>query len=312
MATKLARIACAGLLCAASSHFSLAQQVADSSYQPKPIAAPMHSPARGPVVLVDAGHNNFHTSDGLYEPFATLLRADGYNVEARQGKFAQRFAGGAKVLVIATAQNALNVSSRQLPAPSAFADAEIDALVEFVSAGGGLLLIVDQMPFPGAAHALAARFSLELPNDVVGELDAQGKPVIGPTTFTKSGGGIADHAITRGRNAAEAIDRVMSFSGSAFPVTGKAASLIRYGDNGVVLFPTVAREFENVPRALAPGWSQGVAIEHGMGRVVIFGEAAMFSSQQAGTAPPIGLTSPEAEDNQQLVLNIVRWLAADL
>jgi hypothetical protein len=168
------------------------------------------------------------------------------------------------------------------------------------------------MPFPGAAHALAARFSLELPNDVVGETDAQGKPVIGPTTFTKSGGGISDHAITRGRNAAEAIDRVMSFSGSAFPVTGKAVSLIQYGDKGVVLFPTVAREFENVSRALAPGWSQGVAIEHGMGRVVIFGEAAMFSSQQAGSAAPIGLTSPEAEDNQQLVLNIVRWLAADL
>ena len=65
-------------------------------------------------------------------------------------------------------------------------------------------------------------------------------------------------------------------------------------------------------RARIPGWSQGVAISHGNGRVVIFGEAAMFTSQRSGNSPPAGMTSAEATDNQQLLLNIVRWLSFDL
>jgi hypothetical protein len=168
------------------------------------------------------------------------------------------------------------------------------------------------MPFPGASAALAARFSVELANGVIGELDAQNQPVIGPVTFTASNGTIGDHPITRGRSADERVAQVMSFTGTGFPVTGAATSLIHYGDNGLVIFPSVARQFDNAARAIVPGWSQGVAIEHGQGRVVIFGEAAMFSSQQAGTRPPIGLTSPDAQDNQQLLLNIVHWLARDL
>ena len=286
------------------------QQVAEPNFRPAKIAAPMHALGAGPAVLVDAGHNNFHVSDGLYQPFAAVLEADGYTVKANRGVFSAATLSGAKVLVIATAQHV--AGNRQLPAPSAFKDAELDALVAFVAAGGGLFVIVDQMPYPGAASELAARFSLELPNDVVGVAGGDGKPVIGPTIFRRAAGGIGDHAITRGRNAAEAIDQIMSFSGSAFPLTSNAVSLLHYGADGVVLFPTVAREFDTAARATAAGWSQGAALEHGQGRVVLFAEAAMFSSQQTATTAPIGLVSAEAEDNQQLLLNIVRWLAADL
>ena len=289
---------------------AVAQQVADSSFRPAEIAAPMHVGDSGPRVLVDAAHHNFHASDGLYKPFAMVLEADGYRVAANAAPFTEALLAGTDVLVIATAQQA--AGNRQLPAPSAFRDAELDALVEFVDAGGGLFVIVDQMPYPGAAAELAARFGLELPNDVVGVGGRDGEPIIGPTVFKKAEGTIGDHAITRGRNAGEAIDQVMSFSGSAFPITSNAVSLIHYGDDGVVLFPTVAREFATAARAMAPGWSQGAALEHGQGRVVLFAEAAMFSSQQTATTAPIGLVSAEAEDNQQLLLNIVRWLAADL
>ncbi|HLF34519.1 MAG TPA: hypothetical protein VI583_09785 [Cyclobacteriaceae bacterium] len=34
-----------------------------------------------PVILFDEGHNNFHTTNGFYEPFANLVRNDGYNLK---------------------------------------------------------------------------------------------------------------------------------------------------------------------------------------------------------------------------------------
>ena len=55
-----------------------------------------------------------------------------------------------------------------------------------------------------------------------------------------------------------------------------------------------------------------MAIEFGDGRVVIFGEAAMFTSQVNAENSRIGMTYSQAEDNQQLVLNIVHWLSYSL
>jgi hypothetical protein len=220
--------------------------------------------------------------------------------------------GEADVLVISNALNAVNAQKWVLPTPSAFTDVEIQALVEFVESGGGLFLIADHMPFPGAAAALAARFDIEFSNGYVFELDEQNQPV-GQSIFRRSESRIGEHVITSGRNDSETINQVATFTGSAFPVTGSAISLIRFGENTVMLMPTVAGEFSmNTARAQILRWSEGVAIEYGRGRVAIFGEAAMFSSQRNGDNPPTGMTSPVAADNQQLLLNIIRWLSFDL
>ena len=300
-----------GVALLGTSYLAMAQQVADPAYRPQ-ISAPMYAAGQGALVVMDAGHNNFHTKDGLYQPFAALLEADGHNVQSREGLFTSASLASVDVLVIANALNEINVGNRALPTPPAFTEVEVDEIVEFVASGGGLFLIADQMPFPGAASTLAARFSIGLINGSINELDENNERNTGATVFKVSDGRIGDHAITRGRNPEESVNQVVTFNGSGFPATGDAVSLIHFGENTLNLFPSVARGFENAPRAMAPGWSQGVAIEHGDGRVVIFGEAAMFSSQQAGDSPPIGLTSPEGLDNEQLLLNIVRWLSFDL
>jgi hypothetical protein len=272
----------------------------------------MHGRGAGPVVLIDEGHNNFHTKDGRYRPFARLVEADGYRIGSHEGEFSPKSLGDADVLVISNSLNAVNIEEWALPTPPAFTDAEIQALVDFVESGGGLFLIADHMPFPGAAAALAARFNVEFSNGFVLEFDDQNQQV-GPSVFRRSDARIGEHVITSGRNDSETIDQVATFTGSAFPITGNAVSLIHFGDNAVMLMPTVAWEFsESTSRAQIPGWSQGVAIGHGRGRVVIFGEAAMFSSQRTGDNPPSGMTSPIAADNQQLLLNIIRWLSFDL
>lgn len=123
--------------------------------------------------------------------------------------------------------------------------------------------------------------------------------------------GIAAHVITRGRKPSERIRQVVSFTGTAFQVEGTAAPLVVLGESTVLLSPRRAWKFEKeTPRLDVAGWLQGAALERGKGRVVVFGEAAMFSSQRTGKGGKMGMTSPEARDNEQLLLNILRWLSS--
>jgi hypothetical protein len=290
---------------------AFAQQVADPDFAPV-VENPMHLRGSGPVVLIDEGHGNYHTKDGRYAPFARLVEADGYRVGAHQGAFRPESIGEADVIVISNALNPANVERWEVPVLSAFADDEVRVLVDFVESGGALFLIADHMPFPGAAAPLAAVFGIEFSNGFALEPDAQGQQS-GPSLFKRSDARIGEHVITSGRDDSESIDQVATFTGSAFPVTGDAVSLLKFGDNATMLLPSVAWQFNAATaRAQIPGWSQGAALQRGAGRVVIFGEAAMFSSQRSGDGPPSGMTAPMAEDNQQLLLNIVRWLSSDL
>ncbi len=57
------------------------------------------------------------------------------------------------------------------------------------------------------------------------------------------------------------------------------------------------------------GWSQLAYKEYGKGRVVMSGEAAMFTAQLAGPQRyPAGMNSPFAQNNYRLLLNIIHWL----
>jgi hypothetical protein len=77
------------------------------------------------------------------------------------------------------------------------------------------------------------------------------------------------------------------------------------------LEPKVAWEFdENTKRINIEAWRQGAAMPFGKGRIVVFGEAAMFSAQISGERRiPMGMNAPEGKKNAPLLVNIIRWLA---
>jgi hypothetical protein len=140
----------------------LSQQVADTSFNPV-ISRPEYAMGKGPVILIDEGHNNFHTTGGRYLPFAMLLRTDGYVVKGTAGEFKEPGLNKARILVIANALNSLNTQNWFLPTPSAFTDPEIDIVKRWVRTGGSLFLIADHMPMGGAAAGLAtAMFTAQL------------------------------------------------------------------------------------------------------------------------------------------------------
>lgn len=284
----------------------IGQQVPDTAFRPE-TGPPAHRPGTGPRVVLDEAHNNFHTVDGRYQTFAGVLRRDGFVVEGGTGSFTAASLADVDLLVIANALHDSDVEEWRLPNPSAFTQAEIQAVSGWVRNGGSLLLIADHMPFPGAAADLAASFGFELMNGFAGVDVARGSV---PLIFRTSDGGLSDHPIVRGGGGPMRVDSVATFTGEAFRIPPGAVSLLTLPPGSVSLNPEVAWEFmETTDVEDVGGWSQGAVAEVGRGRVAVFGEAAMFSAQLAGpNAFPMGMNAPLAAQNPLLLVNLVRWL----
>lgn len=298
------------LVVAAPAAPARGQQIPDTSFKP-PIAAPAYKTGRGPVVLVDEAHNNFHTAYGRYLAFADLLRRDGYRVVPNTSPFTAESLKRARVLVIANAVNAQNVTNWSLPNPSAFTDEEVAAVSEWVRRGGSLFLIVDHMPMPGAAERLGAAFGARWSNGFAVDEKVSGNPLV----FRRDDGTLKEHEITRGRRVEERVDAVATFTGSAFKFEGGTPEpLLVLRERVVSLEPQTAWQFTPETKRLpVGGWYQGAVLRHGRGRVALFGEAAMFTAQLAGpNRTPAGMNTPVAAHNPRLLLNVLHWLSGKL
>lgn len=285
-----------------------AQQIADEEYAPH-IPAPEYGPGKGPVVFIDEGHHNFHTKTGRYKAFSNLLERDGYVVREYKGAFEKRALAKGKILVISNALNAINVKNWYLPNPSAFTKTEIEVVKQWIYEGGRLFLIADHMPMAGAASELAAAFGFEFTNGFA--LDTLSR---GPAFFNKKEGTLLKNKITDGRNTAERVEQVATFTGQAFKIPSDAQSILVFNESYVNILPDTAWVFrKETPRYTVKGWSQGAYKKYGKGRIVVFGEAAMFSAQLAGPQKAkTGMNSDIAGENYKLLLNIVHWLDGTL
>lgn len=281
---------------------AFAQQVVDPNFAPK-VSRPAYK-AEGPKVLFDEAHQNFHTAGGRYKGFVDLISADGYRVTPNTAPFTRASLAGYAVLAIANARGAT------APADSAFTDAEIAAVVAWVHAGGSLLLIADHAPYGAAAAALARRLGVDMSQGWTAD-PANHDPQSGNQgfiIFTRASGRLADHAITRGRDASERLNMVMTFTGQSLKGPEGSVSLLQLADTA-----EDAREgAAPYARTSAAGRSQAVVFALGRGRVAVLGEAGMMSAQIVGPERrPMGMNHPGI-DNQQWVINLMHWLTGVL
>lgn len=259
---------------------------------------------RHPKVVIDEAHSNFHTAEGRYKPLAEMLRSDGYRVLRGTRKFDRRSLEGVRVLVIsnATAPDATDEASGP-----AFTEEECDAVRDWVRAGGSLLLIADHTPYGSAAENLAKRFGVDMGKGTV--FDPEHGPKEDPTvlTFSRENGLLGSHPLLRG------LELVVAFTGQSLGVPEGAAALLKLGP--------AAKEAQSVQELQSStgrpvgGRAQGVALTFGKGRVVMMGEAAMFSAQlirfEHEGKPmefKMGMNVP-GNDDRQLALNIFHWLS---
>jgi hypothetical protein len=317
MPARGCRMAAAALICVCFGTFSqtFAQPIPDPSFDPS-IAEPTYRTAH-PRVVVDENHFNYHTIAGRYLPFAALIRNDGYVVAAGTAKFTREFLSRVDVLVIA---NARGGETPPQTTADAFTTAECDAVTEWVKAGGRMLLIADHEPFGHSARTLAARFGVSMG---LGHVFDHDQSVIDPTfiSYTPDQGLVRDHPIARGRNTAEQVRHVLTFDGQSLQAPTGAVALLTLGPE--------ARESDNAQQLEAGigqrvgGRAQGISLIHGKGRVVIMGEAGMFTAQVYRPGAPgqgsgprpgeirFGMNVP-GNDDRQFVLNVMHWLSGAL
>jgi hypothetical protein len=283
----------------------VAQQIPDLNFKYEN-KQPLYARSRGPVITLDEAHLNFHTLHGRYSPFGKLLADDGYVLKSGREKFTPTFLETTKILVIANAIG--DTGEWKLPTLPAFTEKEVAAVSQWVEKGGNLLLIADHMPCAGAAANLAGAFGF---NFVNGFAFRRGD---GPEMFSKRLGNLSSNPITNGRYSREKVDSIEMFTGSAFLAPPQATVITNLGDNYVIELASVAWQFsETSPKLSGKHFVNGAMLQYGKGRVVVFGEAAMFTAQLAGpNQNPMGMNQRSAKQNPQLLLNIIHWLDGKL
>jgi hypothetical protein len=299
-------------------------QAADDSYIPR-VAAPAFSGRGRPEVLIDEAHYNVHTAGGTYAPFAALLRRDGFWVRSGRSPLSlsalDRDGDGRRILVIANAlgwRGALQLAfgSGRLERVMRLTDSALSAreIVEteaWVRSGGSLLLVADHTPAGEAARPLAAAFGVQMTTWWAEDEQHHDAVTRNPgfLVFSRANGLLEDHPIASGRYESEAVQRVMTFTGQALRAPSGGVSILTLSSTAREYPYRRSREREG---RSAAGLSQAVALEHGAGRVVVLGEAAMLTAQTARADDRATLRfgmNRADNDNRQFTLNVMHWLA---
>lgn len=278
-------------------------QLADKNFNPI-IETPTYSKGEGPLIYFDGGHSNFHTLDTRLFSTGRLLEQDGYQVQSYNESISKEKLEKCKILLIANALNKKNVENWVRPIYPAFTDDEVNEIKNWVYEGGALFLIADHMPFAGAINNLAAQFGFEYE-------DGYARDTVGnPDYFYRESNTLIDNTITNGRSSNEIVDSIMSFTGSAIKLPNDATPILQFDSTWVTLNPNAAWEFEGISPSSITGYSQAAFKPFGKGRVVVFGEAMMFTAQLGGGLSwiKLGMSSESCPDNYQLLLNSIHWL----
>ncbi|MBK9480060.1 MAG: hypothetical protein IPN99_14690 [Bacteroidetes bacterium] len=275
----------------------------DKYYSPE--FHPKYAQGAGPEVYIDEMHNNYHTSTGLYTTFANILKKDGYTVKPFAKKLSKESLNPLKILVISNALHINNADNWGQPVYSAFEEQEIVLIKHWVENGGSLFLIADHPPFSSASKNLATAFGFEF-TDGTALPKKRGKSDL----FSRENSMLLANEITNGTTSTEYVDSIVTFTGQAFKIPDSAKSILSFNESFALYSPKIHNDFANcVPEEIV-GYSQGAYMNYGKGKLVVFGEAAMFSGQLGAGLSffKVGMNSPKAKNNYKLLLNIVHWL----
>lgn len=288
-------------------------QQGDRSFQPR-VERPAYTDSH-PTVLYEDGHKTPHTSKDKYRAFVELLRTDGYSVRSHQGEFTPSALEKARVLVIVNA-GGTEKAGEHFPS---FTAKECEVIEAWVRGGGSLLLVADHAPYGLYAAGLARRVGVTMSGGTTADslhMDPTGHDET-QFLFGVPGLPLGSHPILSGRDERERVGRVRTYTGQTLVPPPGATALLPFASTAqdwtlptgekLVRARKAGRVVFEGPFPTPPGACQGLAMDHGKGRVVVLGEAAMLTAQRR-KQERWGLTEPGA-DNQQFALNVAHWLS---
>ncbi len=265
------------------------------------VEKPSYESEKGPLVVVDRGHNNFFITTGLIKPLLDLLTSDGYRVDFSDGKVDLTTLNQADIFLVITP-----MSSAYTDFKNDFTDAysleELAALESWVRAGGSLIVFSEHFPFDIAVSGLLETFGIstsvgvtidhDFSNESAGEIVFEGE------RLTHS------HPIVAGKRS---VIKVASYGGSALRGDGYT-NILKLSDHAM----NVSRNWLGVQGGPeGSGNSQGLAGFYGDGRIAAFGDSNGFAAmvfEDDVSEDFVGMND-EAYDWRNFVLNTFDWLS---
>ena len=250
-----------------------------------------------PKVLVEQGHssawalkrsvaaeiNPANPDDASLEQAAATLRARGFNVSARHdGPVAAQSLGDADVYVIA--HPADGKSERVAGTlPAAFEPAEIDAVLQFVNAGGGLVVLADcdQDIHGNNVNELLAHVGVSVRSTVVHESADGGHRHHDNATWVLAD--MPDRVGQAGQGLLAGVDQLCFYRTGVIDI--EAGSDVR----------VLAR---TSPTAFPAGEALAITTTYGQGRIVVLADSDIMGDDSIGEL-----------DHAQFWANAVTWAA---
>lgn len=260
---------------------------------------------KGPIIYFDQAHlNRFRITD-RFKPIADMLSGDGYQVKSYFQPFTDKGLKTGKILVMANAV-APSVNGWRVDSAQAITREELVALKNWVTEGGRLLLIADEMPYPSRIKTVAEAFGFEFQNNMVRDTSAREMGDI----FSEGLKSLGKHVIFEGRNDNEIVDQVVTFGGCAIKAPEKAKPLLTYDNRFVAFYPKYPNQIESsTEQHSAEGLLMGATLDYGSGKIVVLGDIHLMCALKHGrTGQKAGMNHKYATKNALFVMNMFHWL----
>ena len=288
---------------------SQAQLYNDSSFNAN-VVHPKFMKGYGPKILIDAGHHNFLVEIGLIKPLFDVASSDGYQIKIDSMPFTKEYLSNYKLVVIMTAMPFKYGSKNQVTDEITFTTDELNALHDWVSNGGSLLMFSEHAPIDKSVTPLFNKFGIQLSTGIVVDSLNSDTPIEMPSwkysflKFTSKNGLLnTEHTITKGEKKNERISNILTIGGSGLTGDGYT-NILKLSSSAMI------KKWNGTMPSGTPN-SQCLAGNVGKGKLVALGDCNGFTamSLKSGEYKLSAGMQVSGYDWKQFVLNTLHWLS---
>ncbi len=288
---------------------SQAQMLNDSLFDAN-VVDPKFKKGYGPKILIDAGHHNFVVELGLNKPLFDVASSDGYQIKIDSMQFTKEYLSNYNIVVIWPAMPFKYGSKNQVTDEITFTTDELNALHDWVSNGGSLLMFSEHAPIDKSVTPLFNKFGIQLSTGIVVDSLNSDTPIEMPSwkysflKFTSKNGLLnTEHPITKGEKKNERISNILTIGGSGLTGDGYT-NILKLSSSAMI------KKWNGTMPSGTPN-SQCLAGNVGKGKLVALGDCNGFTamSLKSGEYKLSAGMQVSGYDWKQFVLNTLHWLS---
>ena len=274
------------------------------------VVHPKFKKGYGPKILIDAGHHNFVVELGLNKPLFDVASSDGYQIKIDSMQFTKEYLSNYNIVVIWPAMPFKFGSKNQVTDEITFTTDELNALHDWVSNGGSLLMFSEHAPIDKSVTPLFNKFGIQLSTGIVVDSLNSDTPIEMPSwkysflKFTSKNGLLnTEHPITKGEKKNERISNILTIGGSGLTGDGYT-NILKLSSSAMI------KKWNGTMPSGTPN-SQCLAGNVGKGKLVALGDCNGFTAmslKSGGYKLSAGM-QVSGYDWKQFVLNTLHWLS---